>query len=236
MTIRVKEILVHIHQLADPVRATHSLRFFKTGVGEYGEGDQFLGLTNPQIRDTVRRYWKGTTLNDAIKLINSPLHEVRLTGLLILVEQFQHGIDQEQIYKLYLENTAYVNNWDLVDLTAHKIVGNYLLDRPRDILYQLAKSKNLWERRISIISTFAFIAQNDLADAIKLSTLLLHDSHDLIHKAVGWVLREVGKKDLPTLVKFLDTHAPAMPRTMLRYAIEKLNTTIRTHYLSQRIS
>lgn len=227
-----KNILSHLHSLADPVRANHSLRFFKTGVGEYGEGDQFLGLTNPQIRDTVRQYWKGTKLNEAIKLIHSPLHEVRLTGLLILVEKYQHGLDQDKIYSLYLENTAYVNNWDLVDLTAHKIVGHYLLDRPRDILYQLARSDSLWERRISIISTFAFIKQHDYTDAIKLATILLHDPQDLINKAVGWVLREVGKKDLPTLIKFLDTHASSMPRTMLRYSIEKLDPKTRQHYLA----
>lgn len=226
------DIISHLHSLADPVRAKHSLRFFKTGKGEYGEGDQFLGLTNPQIRDTVRRYWRDTTLADVVELLHSPLHEVRLTGLLILVEKYQHGLDQDKIYSLYLENTTYINNWDLVDLTAHKIVGHYLLDRPRDILYQLARSNSLWERRISIISTFAFIKQHDYTDAIKLATLLLHDPQDLIHKAVGWVLREVGKKDLPTLIKFLNAHASTMPRTMLRYSIEKLDPKTRQHYLA----
>jgi len=225
------DILSHLHSLADPVRAKHSLRFFKTGVGEYGEGDQFLGLTNPQIRDTVGRYWRDTTLDDSVKLLHSPLHEVRLTGLLILVTKYQHKQDQDKIYSLYLENTTYINNWDLVDLTAHKIVGHYLLSRPRDILYQLARSDSLWERRISIISTFTFIKQHDYTDAIKLATILLHDPQDLINKAVGWVLREVGKADLPTLIKFLDTHAASMPRTMLRYSIEKLDPKTRQGYL-----
>lgn len=224
-------MLSHLHSLADPVRATHSLRFFKTGPGQYGEGDQFLGLTNPEIRDTVRRYWRETTLAEAVELVHSPLHEARLTGLLILVTKYQHGLDQDKIYSLYLANTRYVNNWDLVDLTAHKIVGDYLLSRPRDIHYQLARSNNLWERRIGIIATFAFIAKGDYVDAIKLAKILLHDPHDLIHKAVGWVLREVGKKDLPTLLKFLDAHAPHMPRIMLRYSIEKLTPTQREHYL-----
>ena len=226
------DILSHLHSLADPVRATNSLRFFKTGPGEYGEGDQFLGLTNPQIHDTVQRYWRDTSLAEAVELLHSPLHEVRLTGLLILVAKYQHGLDQDKIYELYLTNTRYVNNWDLVDLTAHKIVGHYLLSRPRDILYQLARSDRLWERRISIISTFTFIKQHDYTDAIKLATLLLHDPHDLIHKAVGWVLRELGKKDLPTLLKFLDAHAPHMPRTMLRYSLEKLTPLKRQHYLA----
>lgn len=226
-----KNILTHLHSLTDPVRANHSLRFFKTGVGEYGEGDRFLGLTNPQIRDTVRRYWRDTTLADVVELLHSPFHEVRLTGLLILVAKYQYGLDQDKIYELYLTNTRYVNNWDLVDLTAHKIVGHYLLTRPRDILYQLARSDILWERRISIISTFTFIKQHDYTDAIKLATLLLHDSQDLIHKAVGWVLREVGKADLSTLIKFLDAHASSMPRTMLRYSIEKLDPKTRQGYL-----
>lgn len=225
-------ILSHLHSLADPVRATHSLRFFKTGQGEYGEGDQFLGLTVPQVRSIVKKYWHQLALPETIELLRHPLHEARLTAVLILVARYQHGEDQKVIYQSYLANAQRVNNWDLVDSSAHKIVGNYLLARPRDILYQLAKSKNLWERRISIISTFAFIAKNDLTDAIKLSTLLLHDPHDLIHKAVGWVLREVGKKDLSTLTKFLEDHAPRMPRTMLRYSIEKLDPPTRQHYLA----
>jgi len=148
-----------------------------------------------------------------------------------LVTKYQHKQDQDKIYSLYLENTTYINNWDLVDLTAHKIVGHYLLSRPRDILYQLARSDSLWERRISIISTFTFIKQHDYTDAIKLATILLHDPQDLINKAVGWVLREVGKADLPTLIKFLDTHAASMPRTMLRYSIEKLDPKTRQGYL-----
>lgn len=225
-------LLSRLHQYADPVRAKHSLRFFKTRPGQYGEGDQFLGLTVPQVRAVVKQYWNQLTLPETIDLLHHPLHEARLTAVLILVAKYQHGEDQKAIYLAYLANAHHVNNWDLVDSSAHKIVGDYLLDRPRDILYQLAKSKNLWERRISIISTFAFIAQKDLTDAIKLSTLLLHDPHDLIHKAVGWVLREVGKKDLPTLTQFLDTHAPLMPRTMLRYAIEKLDPPTRQHYLA----
>ncbi|MFH1244623.1 MAG: DNA alkylation repair protein [bacterium] len=228
-------ILSHLKKLRDPARATHSLRFFKTGVGEYGEGDKFLGLTVPQIRSTVNQYWRTLSLKGTILLLHNSFHEARLTALLILVAKYQHHSDQKQIYQLYLANTSFINNWDLVDSSAHKIIGDYLLTRPRDVLYRLVKSKSLWERRISIIATFAFIAQGDYADALHLAQLLRDDSHDLIHKAVGWTLREVGKKDQTLLLQFLDTHAGKMPRTMLRYAIEKLTPSARQHYLRSAI-
>ncbi len=224
-------LIASLRQYADPARAQDSLRFFKTGKGQYGEGDQFLGLTVPQVRAVVKQYGDVLSLSDTIQLLHSPFHEARLTAILILVAKYQHGENRDKIYNSYLSHTHHINNWDLVDSSAHKIVGDYLLDRPRDPLYHLALSENLWERRISIISTFAFIARNDFSDALKLSEVLLHDPHDLIHKAVGWVLREVGKLDQPTLLGFLDTHARTMPRTMLRYSLEKLSPSMRKHYL-----
>ncbi len=227
-------IISQLRSFADPTRATHSQHYFKTGKGEYGEGDKFLGLTVPQTRSVAQKFWPEITLPQLLKLLHSAIHECRQVSLMILTLQYQHQQSQEKIYQLYLANTKYINNWDLIDSSAPRIVGDYLLNRPRKILYKLAKSDSLWERRISIIATFAFIAQGDLADAIKISTVLLHDPHDLIHKAVGWVLREVGKKDQTSLLKFLETHAPAMPRTMLRYAIEKLDPVTRRSYLNLR--
>jgi len=227
-------ITKQLHSLANPAKAKDCQWFFKTGVGEYGEGDQFLGITVPAQRKVVNVYWDQLTISDTLSLLHNQYHEYRLTALLILVKKYQKNQNQDEIYRAYLANTKWINNWDLVDCSAHKIVGDYLLTRPRDILYKLAKSSSMWERRISIISTFAFIAQNDLSDALKLSTILVNDKQDLLHKAVGWVLREVGKKDQSQLIKFLDTHGSTMPRTMLRYAIEKLSPDKRTYYLSLR--
>ena len=229
--MHAQAIIKELKQYADPARAHHSLRFFKTGPGQYGEGDQFLGLTVPQIRTVVRAFWRETDLPTALALLANPYHEIRLAALLILVARYQHRLDQEAIYAAYLAHTRSINNWDLVDLSAPNIVGDYLLARSRQPLYQLAHSANVWERRISILATAAFIRQHDFADTLALSQLLLHDPHDLMHKAVGWMLREVGKRDQSTLITFLDTHAPAMPRTMLHYALEKLPETTRHHYL-----
>jgi len=228
----LQKLLNDLNRQKDPEMAVNLARFFKTGPGEYGAGDQFLGLTVPQIRATVKQYWCDLSLSDTIQLLHNSFHGARQTAVLILVAKYQHGQNPDVIYQAYLDNTAHINNWDLVDSSAHKIVGDYLLTRPRNILYRLARSKSLWERRISIISTFAFIAKNDFIDALHLAKLFLHDTHDLIHKAVGWMLREVGKQDLPTLLSFLDLHASQMPRTMLRYAIEKLPAPERSRYLS----
>lgn len=219
---------------ADPVRARHSQRFFKTGKGEYGEGDKFLGLTNPQIRTLAKKY-RDLDLADLEKLLGSKIHEHRLISLFILVDQFHRANEQarRQIYDFYLKNATRVNNWDLVDSSAHKIVGWYLEDKDRAILYKLAKSKNLWEKRISIIATFWFIKNGELNDSLKIAEILLKDEHDLIHKAVGWMLRETGKKDVAILRQFLDKHVLDMPRTMLRYAIEKLPKKERKNYLSK---
>lgn len=222
-------------KLSDKERARHSLRFFKTGKGEYGEGDVFYGLTNPVCRNLVNKY-KQVPLQEVQEILKSKIHEERLIALLILVEQFKKGdeIQKEKIYKLYLKNTKHINNWDLVDLSAHKIVGKYLLGKDTKILEKLARSKSLWERRISIISTFAFMSESDAKTTLEISKMLLHDNHDLIHKAVGWALREVGKRvSLEEEKRFLDKYAGTMPRTMLRYAIERFSDKDRKKYLGK---
>lgn len=210
--------------------------FFKTGKGEYGEGDKFLGIKVPKIREIAKRN-KELNFTEIQKALKSKFHEERLCALLILVERFSRGTDaaREEIAEFYLANIKHINNWDLVDLTAPKILGKFLLDKKRKILYEMAKSENLWERRISIISTFEFIRARDFKDTLKISKLLLKDEHDLIHKAAGWMLREIGKRDLETEEEFLKKHYKKMPRTMLRYAIEKFPERKRLAYLEGRI-
>ncbi len=232
----LQKLLNDLDRQKDPVRASNSARFFQTRAGQYGEGDQFLGLTVPLLRQAVRLYWRDLSLADVDHLVASKYHEHRLTGLLILVKKYEKGTAdiKKSIYNFYLAHLDRVNNWDLVDLSAPNIVGDYLLTHPRAILYRYVKSKNLWHRRVAVLATATFIRHGEFADTLALATILLADPHDLIHKAVGWMLREVGKRDLPTLVSFLDTHAPTMPRTMLRYAIEKLSPTAREHYLSKK--
>lgn len=220
-------------KFADKTRAKNLQRFFKTGKGEYGEGDIFYGLTNP-ICHKIAKQFKDLSLSETEKLLHSKIHEERLIALLVLVNKFSKDddIQKTKIYNLYLNNTEYINNWDLVDLSAHKIVGKYIVDKDPSILINLAKSDNLWERRIAIISTFAFIAEGDPKPSLKIAEILLNDKHDLIHKAVGWVLREVGKKCGQKIeTEFLDKFAHVMPRTMLRYAIERFDKDTRTKYL-----
>ena len=226
------QVKAELERLSDPEHATKLQRFFKTGKGEYGEGDIFIGVRVPDQRRTAKKY-RNISLNDILELLRSEIHEHRLTALFILTEQFNKGDEEarHQIVDLYLDNTAYVNNWDLVDSSAHKILGAWLVDKPRAVLYDLARSESLWERRISIISTFAFIHRGDFRDAIALAGALVDDGHDLIHKASGWVLREVGKKDQSVLVEFLLEHYQTMPRTMLRYAIERLPEERRRFYM-----
>lgn len=207
-------------------------RFFKTGKGEYGEGDKFLGITVPQTRKLAKKY-RNLSLNEIKKLLNNKFHEIRLAALLILVEQFPD--DPEKIYNFYLNNTKNINNWDLVDLSADKIVGKYLLKNPKhkNILKKLANSKNLWERRIAILSTYQLIKNNQFEEMLELAKKLLNDSHDLIHKATGWMLREIGKKSLKVEETFIRKFCKKMPRTMLRYAIEKFPKTKRAFYLNR---
>lgn len=207
-------------------------RFFKTGKGEYGEGDVFLGIKVPQQRRIARQF-KDLPLSDTQILLNSKVHEKRLIALLILIRRFEKGneVDKKKIFDFYLKNTEQINNWDLVDLSAPNIVGNFLLDKPRDILYDLAVSDNLWEKRIAVVSTFSFIRAGEFNDSLKIAEILLKDKHDLIHKAVGWMLREIGKKNERILEDFLNKHCLNMPRTMLRYAIEKFEEGKRLKYL-----
>jgi 3-methyladenine DNA glycosylase AlkD len=218
--------------MADPRRAKNFAWFFKTGKGEYGEDDRFLGLNTPQMRKISKKY-KDLPLSDIQKLIKSPYHEERSIAIRVLVCQFPHN--PKTIYDFYLKNTAFINNWDLVDISAPKIVGAYLDDKPRKVLYQLAKSDSLWERRIAIISCLYFIVKNnDPVDALKISRDLLSDKHDLIHKAVGWMLREVGKRcGEKYLTDFLDKYGKIIPRTSLRYAIERFPEAKRRFYLSK---
>ena len=209
--------------------------FFKTGKGEYGEGDVFLGVVVPELRKIAKKYC-GINSKEVEELLNSKIHEERLIALFILIEHYKKADSEqrEKIVRFYLANTKNINNWDLVDLSAPKIVGDYLLDKDRAVLYKLVKSENLWERRIAVLSTFTFIRNNQFDDTLRISEILLKDKHDLIHKAVGWMLREIGKRDINVLRAFLNKHCKVMPRTMLRYAIEKLDEKERKGFLGKK--
>ncbi len=223
-----------LQSLADPEKARILSRFFKTGKGQYGEGDVFLGIVVPKQRAVAKKYLE-LSMSDIRKLLSSEIHEHRLVALLILVNKYKKA-DREgkgEIAGFYLEHTKHINNWDLVDLSAPNIPGDYLLDKDRSVLYRLARSGNLWERRISVMSTLAFIRKNDFADTLLVSEILLRDDHDLIHKAVGWMLREVGKRNLQTEEDFLRKHYRRMPRTMLRYAIERFEEKKRRFFLGK---
>lgn len=220
---------------ATPGRAAASRRFFKTGKGQYGEGDRFIGVTVPTQRKVARAF-QDLPLKQALLLLQSPVHEERLTALFILVRQYQRGTleAKAQIVKAYLRHTRRVNNWDLVDSSAPHILGHWLLDKDRSLLLELAASKSLWERRIAMIATAAFIQNGESDDALAIATRLLGDEHDLMHKAVGWMLREVGKRiDVRLLRGFLKLHARTMPRTALRYAIEHLPALERQRWLAR---
>jgi 3-methyladenine DNA glycosylase AlkD len=233
--IMLDQIKRELSQLSDSDKAKIFSGFFKTGKGQYGEGDLFLGIPVPEQRKVAKKY-TNLSLNDLQELLKSKIHEHRFTALVILISKYRKAekSGKEKIYWFYLKNTKYINNWDLVDLSAPKIVGDHLVDHDRFILYKLAKSNNLWERRIAILSTFKFISNNDFEDAISISELLLHDKHDLIHKAVGWALREIGKRNQEVEERFLIKYCTQMPRTMLRYAIERFNEKKRKFYLSQK--
>lgn len=254
MSTNAQRIRAELEKLGDERRAKISQRFFKTGPGEYGEGDVFIGVRVPDLRKLAGRY-QSVSEKDIRQLLKSPIHEERLVALLILVLQYNRsddtgeareareasgasgvsGASRTDIYRLYLDNTRYINSWDLVDLTAPSIVGHFLSDRSRKPLYGLAKSPSLWDRRIAILATFYFVKQGDFEDTLAISKRLLNDKEDLIHKAVGWMLREVGKRDQRSEEKFLTTHYKTMPRTMLRYAIEKFPECRRQPYLKGTI-
>lgn len=231
-TLAPPDLQRELAQASNAQRARNLAWFFKTGKGEYGEGDEFLGITVPVLRKIAKRYTH-LRLADVRKLLHSRLHEHRFTALEILVFQYEAGDDdtKRKLFEFYLKQARWINNWDLVDTSAPYIVGEYLASRPRDVLYRLAKSPNVWERRIAIVATAAFIKGDDLKDTFGISVLLLKDKHDLIHKAVGWMLREAGKLSQPALLKFLEQNYSIMPRTALRYAIERIPETQRRRIL-----
>jgi 3-methyladenine DNA glycosylase AlkD len=236
MKITAKQIQRELKALSNKEYAEHALKFFKTGKGEYGEGDRFLGIRVPLLRKLVKKY-KGISLDKVMILLKSKYHEERMLALFFLVDMFKKGEENHKktIYKIYLNNTVYINNWDLVDTTAWHIVGAFLLDKNRKPLYALAKSNSLWDRRIAILSTFYFIRNDEFDDTLALAEILLNDKEDLMHKAVGWMLREVGKRNLNKEEDFLKKHYTSMPRTMLRYAIEKFSEKRRQLYLKGKI-
>lgn len=229
-----------IYALRDDSQVGGLSRFFKTGPGQYGEGDLFLGIKVPHTRQAVKRIWKDCTFEDLGFCISSPYHEVRLAALLVLVQMFHHAQKdlplQKRYVDFYLSHTQYINNWDLVDLSCYEILGTWLLDKDRQILYSLAQhGKTLWEQRIAIVSCTQFVRHNQFDDCLAISDILLHHEHDLIHKAVGWLLREVGKRDENLLKEYLLPRYKTMPRTMLRYAIEKFPQELRKAYLLGKI-
>lgn len=226
------DVKKELKKLAKPKKAKLLQGFFKTGKGEYGEGDIFLGIYVPIQREVAKNF-KDISLKEIQQLVNSKIHEHRLVGLFILIDQYKRTDDKKKYYEFYLKNTNRINNWDLVDLSAPNIVGDYLFDKNRKILYKLAKSKLLWERRIAVLATFSFIKNNEFDDLLKLSKMLLEDKQDLMHKAVGWMLREIGKRDQVVEERFLKRYYKKMPRTMLRYAIEKFDDKKRKFYMTK---
>jgi len=228
-------ILSELFSVGTPEKAAHLQKFFKTGPGQYGEGDVFIGVVVPHTRGIAKANLQ-TPLAEIRKLLKSKYHEARLCALLILTERFKKAPEKErkEIFTFYLKNATCVNNWDLVDLSCPTVVGEYLLDKNRDILYKLAESECLWEQRISIVSTYAFIRENDFYDTLELSKKLFTHKHDLMHKAVGWMLREAGKRDRKTLTDFLEEYATKMPRTTLRYAIEHYPEPERQYFLKMK--
>jgi 3-methyladenine DNA glycosylase AlkD len=227
-----KDIVNALEKLKNTEKAKIYQRFFKTGKGEYGEGDVFYGIVVPELRKVSKKF-KDLDLKDVEKLLNNRVHEFRMVGVFILILKFSK--EQKKVYDVYMNNLRNVNNWDLVDLSAPNITGVYLLDKNRSVLYQLAKSENLWERRVAMLSCFTFIRKKEFEDALKISRILLEDEQDLMHKAVGWMLREIGKRDLEVEEKFLKECYLNMPRTMLRYAIEKFPEEKRQRYLKGEI-
>ena len=229
-------LLTQLTKRAEPSQVEGLARFFKTGPGQYGEGDRFLGIKVPVTRQVVKECWREMDFAGLEECLRSEYHEARLAGLLALVETFSHS-KKNQVLKaecidFYLSHTDRINNWDLVDLSCYPLLGEWLLDKDRTVLYDLArKGKTIWEQRIGIVSTMAFVRKGQIEDTFAIADILLHHPHDLIHKAVGWLLREAGKRDESALVAYLDSRYKAMPRTMLRYAIEKFPEAKRQDYL-----
>jgi len=228
----IRNIRKKLQQLGSEEKAKVLKKFFKTGPGEYGEGDVFIGVGVPELRKMVKEY-PDITIEESVQLLRSRIHEERMLALLILVGKYSKGNEdvKKRIYELYLQHTKFINSWDLVDGSAHHIVGDFLMDKSKEPIYRLAKSNNLWERRIAILSTFRFIKYDNYLETLKISRILLTDEQDLIHKAVGWMLREIGKRHISTEEIFLKKYYKRMPRTMFRYAIEKFPESKRQKYL-----
>jgi 3-methyladenine DNA glycosylase AlkD len=238
----IEQIRTELVTKGSPKKAAFLSGFFKTGKGQYAEGDVFVGVNNPEVRTMAKKY-ANLPLTDIETLLHDPIHEIRLLALVMLVNQFEKASRKSQliwtnapqirtdIFELYLRNLNYINNWDLVDVSCHKIIGAYLFDKERDILYELATRPHLWSQRVAVVSTFCFIRHRQVADTYQLAEQLLSHPHDLMHKAVGWMLREAGKRDEGVLEDFLKIHIRQMPRTALRYAIERFEETKRKHYL-----
>jgi len=226
-----------LQNFANSEKAKLLQRYFKTGKGEYAEGDIFIGIVMPDIRKVAKKYFKEISLRDIQELLNSKIHEERMCALVMLIEKFKKAkknpLERRQIFELYMKNTNRINNWDLVDVTCPHIVGEFTKKEGTEILKQLARSKNLWERRIAIVSTYSFIRKRNFGETLAISEILLTDEHDLIHKAVGWMLREVGKKNKNVLELFLSSRHKQMPRTMLRYAIEKFPEEERKRWMEK---
>jgi 3-methyladenine DNA glycosylase AlkD len=231
---KAETIKKELKKIANKEKAKILSGFFKAGKGQYGEGDIFLGIQIPEQRKIAKKF-ANTEFPEIGKLLDDPVHECRMTALIILIDKYsKSGYDEkEKIAEFYLRKTSRINNWDLVDISAHKIIGDFYFNRNRDILYRLAGSSNLWEQRIAVISTYYFIKRNDFREIIAFSEMLINHKHDLMHKATGWMLREAGKMDISILRNFLDRHHKAMPRTMLRYAIEKLSEAERKKYMAK---
>lgn len=235
---QVKTIQKELTSYSSKEKAIFLSKFFKTRKGEYAEGDKFIGVTVPNQRTVAKKYYSKISLKELEELLHSSIHEYRLTALIMLVYKFEKQkseSERKQMFDLHINNTDYINNWDLVDLTSSKIVGAYLFDKERTLLYDFAKTNHLWKQRIAIISTYYFIKRSQFEDTLRISEILLNHKHDLIHKAVGWMLREVGKMNLQVEIEFLNKNYKQMPRTMLRYAIEKFDEDLRQKYLKGNV-
>lgn len=234
--MNAEAVIAELEDLKDLEKARHSERFFKTGPGEYAEGDKFLGIRVPDQRKIAKKF-RELPSSEIKKLLHNTFHEVRLTAVMLMVYKVERGGENtlQEMTGLYLDNLTAVNNWDLVDSSCHQILGRFLEDKERDLLYELAHSEDLWQKRISMITCYHFIKQQDYKDALGIAEILLDDEHDLIHKAVGWMLREIGNRDFTVEEGFLKNHYQNMPRTMLRYAIEKFEEPLRQKYLNGEI-
>ncbi len=232
------EVLKTLEELSIPARKEHNPKFFKSGPGEYAEGDQFIGNKVPDMRLVAKQVFKSISTDELVKLLHSPWHEARLTGVFILIHLYKASKKEPQLRKhyieLYLNNLEGINNWDLVDSSAPYLLGDWLLDKDRSILSDFAHSGDLWKQRIAMVSTYWFIRNGEYQDTLELAEQLLFHEHDLIHKAVGWMLREMGKREISLLRQFLEHHASHMPRTALRYSIEKLDADERKHWMEQK--